>query len=64
MANACIRLTILHVIKISSIVSVLFREVFSHPYITFFHLLVHGFSVVRECGSTLYAGLTDSGGSL
>ena len=29
--------------------SVLFREMFSHPYISFFHLLV-----IRECGSTLY----------
>ena len=27
----------------SSLVSVLFREAFSHPYITFFHLLVNGF---------------------
>ena len=25
---------------------VLFREVFSHPYISFFHLLVNGFSVL------------------
>ena len=30
---------------------VLFREAFSHPYISFFHLLV------REYGSTLYVGL-------
>ena len=29
------------VIDSSSIVSVLFREVFSHPYISFFHLLVN-----------------------
>ena len=29
-----------------SIVPVLFREVFSHPYISFFHLLVNGFSVI------------------
>ena len=27
-------------IQSSSLVSVLFREVFSHPYISFFHLLV------------------------
>ena len=33
------------VIKSSSLVPVLFREVFSHPYISFFHLLVNGFSV-------------------
>ena len=31
------------VIESSSLVPVLFREVFSHPYISFFHLLVNGF---------------------
>ena len=31
------------VTEISSLASVLFREVFSHPYISFFHLLVNGF---------------------
>ena len=41
----------------SSLVSVLIREVISHPYISFFHLLVIGFSVIREYGSTLYVGL-------
>ena len=30
----------------SSLVSVLFREAISHPYISFFHLLVNGFSVI------------------
>ena len=45
------------VIESSSLVPVLFREVFSHPYISFFHLLVNGFSVIREYGSTLYVGL-------
>ena len=30
----------------SSLVPVLFREVFSHPYISLFHLLVNGFSVI------------------
>ena len=30
---------------------------FSHPYISFFRLLVNGFSVIREYGSTLYVGL-------
>ena len=30
---------------------------FSHPYISFFHLLVNGFSVIREYDSTLYVGL-------
>ena len=33
------------VIQSSSLVPVLFREVFSHPYISLFHLLVNGFSV-------------------
>ena len=35
----------LHVVDSSSLVFVLFREAFSHPYISFFHLLVNGFSV-------------------
>ena len=35
----------LHVVDSSSLVSVLFREAFNHPYISFFHLLVNGFSV-------------------
>ena len=34
------------VIESSFLVPVLFREVFSHPYISFFHLLVNGFSVM------------------
>ena len=34
------------VIESSSLVSVRFREVFSHPYISFFHLLVNNFSVI------------------
>ena len=33
------------IVESSSLVSVLFREVISHPYISFFHLLVNGFSV-------------------
>ena len=45
----------LQVVESSSLVSVLFREAFSHPY--FFHLLVNAFSVIRECSSTLYVGL-------
>ena len=32
-------------IESSSLVPVLFREVFSHPDISFFHLLVNGFFV-------------------
>ena len=36
----------------------LVREVFSHHYISFFHVLLNGFSVIiREYGSTLYVGL-------
>ena len=34
----------LHVVDSSSLVSILFREAFSHPYI-FFHLLVNSLSV-------------------
>ena len=37
----------LQIVESSSLVSILFREVFSHPYISFFHLLVNGFSVIR-----------------
>ena len=33
------------IVESSSLVSVRFREAISHPYITFFHLLVNGFSV-------------------
>ena len=40
------------VIKSSSLVPVLFREVFSHPYISLFHLLVNGFSVT--CNNNNY----------
>ena len=39
------------VIESSSLVPVLFREVFSHPYISLFHLLVNGFSVIYVCMS-------------
>ena len=35
----------LQVVESSSLVSVVFREAFSHPYISFLHLLVNGFSV-------------------
>ena len=45
------------IVESSSLVSVLFREAISHPYISFFHLLVNVFSVIREYGSTLYVGL-------
>ena len=32
------------IVESSSLVSVCFREAFSHPYISFFHLLANGFS--------------------
>ena len=35
----------LQVVESSSLVSILFREVFSRPYISFFYLLVNGFCV-------------------
>ena len=35
----------MQVVERSSLVSVLFREAFSHPYIFFFSFLVNGFSV-------------------
>ena len=38
----------LQVVEGSSLVSVLFREAFSHPNISFFHLLVNGFSVTCQ----------------
>ena len=41
------------VIESSSLVPVLFREVISHPYISFFHLLVNGFSVT--CFRTFFS---------
>ena len=34
------------IVESSSLVSVLFREAISDPYISFFHLLVNGFSVI------------------
>ena len=36
----------MQVVERSSLVSVLFREAFSHPYISLFHLLVNKFSVI------------------
>ena len=33
------------IVESSSLVSVLFQEAISHPYISFFHLLVNDFSV-------------------
>ena len=37
----------MQVVESSSLVSVLFSEAFSHPYISFLHLLVLGFSVIE-----------------
>ena len=40
----------------SSLVPVLFREVFSHPYISFFHLLVNVFFVICITGPVVSGG--------
>ena len=37
----------LQVVESSYLVSVLFREAFNHPYISFFHLLVNVFSLIH-----------------
>ena len=37
----------MQVVESSSLFSILFREAFSHPYISFFHLLVNVFSVIQ-----------------
>ena len=39
-------LDILQVVVSPSLVSVIFREAFGHPYISFFNLLVNGYSVI------------------
>ena len=41
------------IVESSSLVSVLFREVISHPYISIFHLLVNGFSVTSFCNDLI-----------
>ena len=38
----------LHVVDSSSLVSVLFKEAFSFPYISLIYLLVNGFSVTSN----------------
>ena len=45
------------VIESTSLVPVLFREVFSHPYIFFFHLLVNGFSVIGRANRAPHWGV-------
>ena len=42
----------LQAVESCSLVSILFREAFNHPYISFFHLIVNGFSVT--CFHTLF----------
>ena len=44
----------LQVVESSSLVSVLFREVFNHPYISFFHLLVYGYYHLQLLQTRLY----------
>ena len=44
------------------LVSALFREVFSHPYISFFHLLVNSFTVTSFCAFLKTPYLHYSGG--
>ena len=39
----------LQLVESSSLVSVIFREAFNHPYISFFYLLVNGLSVTCFC---------------
>ena len=48
------------VIKSSFLVPVLFREVFSHPYISFFHLLVNDFSVIKLMSRCLSSAADDT----
>ena len=42
------------IVESSSLVSVLFREAISHPYISFFLLLVNGFSVTCKYSVDVY----------
>ena len=44
-----------HIVDSSSLVSVLFREAFSHPYISFFHSLVNGFSVTSSINFKIFS---------
>ena len=57
---------IFYSLESSSLVSVLFREAISHPYISFFHLLVNGFSVTsfRTFSKTPYLYYTDGRGGI
>ena len=45
-ADKHLDITGLQLVESSPLVSVLFREVFNHPYISIFHLLVNVFSVI------------------
>ena len=44
---------------VDSLVSVVFREALNHPYISFFHLLVNGFSVT--CNNNYHNHLLQTG---
>ena len=44
----------LQVVESSSLVSVLFREVFNYHYISLFHLVVNGFSVIFSCNRIFF----------
>ena len=52
------------IVESLSLVSVLFREAISHPYISFFHLLVNGFSLTsfRTFSKTPYRWAVSVGG--
>ena len=49
------------IVKSSSLVSVLVREAISHPYISFFHLLVNVFSVRPLTFIVLVGGISGRG---
>ena len=56
----------LQIVESSSLVSVLSREAINHPYISFFHLLVNGFSVTsfRTFSKTPYLYYTGGRGGI
>ena len=52
------------VVESSSLVPVLFREAISHPYISFFHLLVNVFSVTSLYTFVTYARKIEQSGEI
>ena len=50
------------IVESSSLISVLFREAISHPYISFIHLLLNGFSVTNTNNYHFHHHLTSSCG--